>query len=261
MRKPMAVSNWKMEMTIASSLAFVRDFQLAIGDLAQAVDVVVCPPYTALYAVCRALRNSPFQVGGQNLSAAPGGAYTGEISGRLLADAGCQWVLVGHWEVRRHFAETDETARCKVQRALEAGLRPILLVGQAREERDRFCEALSAQLAQMMAGLDASQVGQMALVYEPEWTIGVAQPASPAHVAAGCRAIRQWLTDAYGEPTGQAVRVIYGGSVAPEYTQDLLKAADVDGLGATRRGRQADSFARIVRLIAAGRGVTSGVEE
>jgi triosephosphate isomerase len=256
MRSPMAVTNWKMEMTIARSLAFMRDFQLAVGDLAQVVDIVVCPPYTGLYALSRALKSSPIQLGGQDLSAAPGGAYTGQISGMLLVDAGCQWVLVGHWEVRRHLGETDETANHKVHRALEAGLRPIVLIGEAREERKRIREVLPARLLKGLAGCDAGQVRQMALVYEPEWTIGAAQPASPDHVAQGCEVIRQWLAEAYGVSTAQAVRIIYGGSVTPEFAEDLLELANVDGLGASRRGRQSESFAQIVRLIATAKGLS-----
>jgi len=251
----MAIANWKMQMTIAQSLAFVQDFQLAIGDLAEAVDIVLCPPYTALYALSQALKNSSIPLGGQNLSAARGGAYTGEISAALLADAGCQWVLVGHWEVRRHFGERDEMVNRKVHRALEASLRPIPLIGEAEDERDQFREALAARLPQVLAGCDAEQVRRMAFVYEPEWTIGVAEPAPPEHVAAGCGFIRQWLGETYGEPTAQEVRIIYGGSVAPEYARDLLEAADVDGLGATRRGRRVESFAQIVRLIAAIKGI------
>jgi len=174
MRKPMAIANWKMEMTISQSLAFVRDFQRLIGELAQAVDVILCPPYTALYPVAQALKESPIQLGAQDLSAASGGAYTGEISAALLADVSCQWVLVGHWEVRRHLGDTDEVVNHKVHRALEAGLRPILLVGEPRGERDHFREALSAQLRQVLAACEAGQVQRMAFVYEPEWSIGAA---------------------------------------------------------------------------------------
>jgi len=261
MRKPMAIANWKMEMTIAQSLAFVRDFQQAIGDLAQTVDILLCPPYTALHPVAQALKDSPIQLGAQNLSAARGGAYTGEISAALLADVGCQWVLVGHWEVRRHFGETDETANRKVHRALEAGLRPIPLIGEAQGEGDQFREALAIRLPRVLAGCDAEQVRGMAFVYEPEWTIGAAEPAPAEHVAAGCRFIRQWLRETYGEGTAQAVRIIYGGSVMPECARDLLEAADMDGLGATRKGRPVESFAQIVRLIAAAKGIVSEVKE
>jgi triosephosphate isomerase len=253
MRQPMAVTNWKMEMTIAQSVVFAHGLQVNIGDLAHLVDVVICPPYTGLYALSEALEGSPIQLGGQNLSTASGGAFTGQISGALLKDVGCRWVLVGHWEVRRHFGDTDETANRKAHRALGAGLRPILLVGEARGQRDRFAESLRAQLSRVLVGIGAAEVAQMAFVYEPEWTIGVTQSAPPEHVAAGCREIRQWLADSYGEPAAQGVRILYGGSVMPEGAEDLLEAADVDGLGATRRGRQVESFSQIIHLIARNR--------
>lgn len=138
----------------------------------------------------------------------------------------------------------------KLHRALEAGLRPILLVGELRDERHGFEQALWAQLPQVLADCDAAHVSRMALVYEPDWTIGMAQPAPPEHVATRCEAIRQLLAETYRERIAEAVPIIYGSSVIPKYAQDLLEAADVDGLGATRRGRQVETFAQIIRLIA-----------
>jgi triosephosphate isomerase len=259
MRKQLALTNWKMEMTVARSLGFVRDFQSAIGDLAQEVDIIVCPPYTALYPMAQTLRDSPIALGGQNVSTAPGGAYTGEISAALLADVGCRWAMLGHWEVRRHFGDTDETVNRKLHAAHRAGLRPILFVGEAREEQDRFREALAAQLQRVLEGCDARQIEEMVVVYEPEWTINVEEPASPQHVGAGCGFIREWLAGHYGASAAQAVRIIYGGSVTPARARDLLGAPDVDGLGAGRKGRQVEAFAEIVRLIAAAKGlVTAG---
>jgi triosephosphate isomerase len=258
-RKPLALTNWKMEMTVARSLAFVRDFQSAIGDLARKVDIIVCPPYTALYPMAQALKGSPLTLGGQDVSTAPGGAYTGEISAALLADVGCRWAMLGHWEVRRHFGDTDETVNRKLHAAHRAGLSPILFVGEAREEQDRFREALAAHLQRVLEGCDARQIEEMVVVYEPEWTINVEEPASPQHVGAGCGFIREWLARRYGTSAAQAVRIIYGGSVTPARARDLLGAPDVDGLGAGRKGRQVEAFAEIVRLIATAKGlVTAG---
>jgi len=255
MRKPLALTNWKMEMTVARSLAFVRDFQAAIGDLAREVDIILCPPYTALYPMAQTLKDSPITLGGQNVSTAPGGAYTGEISAALLADVGCRWVLLGHWEVRRHFGDTDETVNRKLHAAQKAGLNPILLVGEAGGEQDQFREALAAQLRRVLEGCDARQIEEMVVVYEPEWTINVEEPASPEHVSAGCGFIREWLAGHYGASVAQAARIIYGGSVTPAHAPALLGAPDVDGLGAGRKGRRVDSFAEIVRLIAAAKGI------
>jgi triosephosphate isomerase len=191
MRKPLALTNWKMEMTVARSLTFVRDFESAIGDLARKVDIIVCPPYTALYPMAQALKDSPLTLGGQNLSTAPGGAYTAEISAALLADVGCRWAMLGHWEVRRHFGDTDETVNRKLHAAQRAGLRPILFVGEARREQDRFREALAVQLQRVLEGCDARQIEEMVVVYEPEWTINVEEPASPQHVSGGAHYLRR----------------------------------------------------------------------
>jgi triosephosphate isomerase len=258
MRKPLALSNWKMAMTVAESQAFVHDFEAIAGDLLGRVDVVICPPFTALWSVAQALRGSPsagsgrsrIQLGGQNIAPTADLARTGEISAALLLDVGCRWVMLGHWEVRRHLGDDDATVNRKVHLALEAGLAPILLIGEAHDDDSPLPDALGRQLARMLAGCQVEQVETMAFIYEPEATIGVGAPTSPEHVATGCGFIRDWLRERWGDAVAESVRIIYGGSVAPEYAADLLACPDVDGLGATRRGRDAATFARIMRLIA-----------
>jgi triosephosphate isomerase len=254
-RKPLALANWKMAMTIAESLAFVRELRAAVGDLAQAVDIILCPPHTALYAIAQALADSPIALGAQNLCAAPGLAHTGEISAPLLANAGCEWVMLNHWEVRRSRNETDEDINRKVHAAFEAGLRPILLIGESSTERGQAREILETRLPNILTGCAETQVAQMALLYEPEWTIGVKEPAPPEYVAAGCGIIRQWLSRTYGAGCASAIRIIYGGSVTPEYAAGLLSSPQVDGAGAGRKGRNPTAFAEIVHLIAAAKGL------
>ncbi|HID89499.1 MAG TPA: triosephosphate isomerase [Anaerolineae bacterium] len=248
MRRPLALSNWKMAMTLAQARAFIRDFLSRVADLVDQVEIVICPPYTAVHAVAEALRGTGIGVGGQDLLPGPGEAHTGAISGPLLADAGATWVMVGHWEVRRRLGEDDPVVNRKVRAAFDAGLRPILLVGEPQGEifdPDR--------LATLLAGCTDEGVARMAFVYEPEGAIGRAEPVSPAHAAAGCRAIRQWIAEQFGEPTAEAVRIVYGGSVTPEHAAALLADPDVDGLGASRRGRDPAAFAEIVRQIAQSR--------
>ncbi|HHS97824.1 MAG TPA: triosephosphate isomerase [Chloroflexi bacterium] len=245
MRKPLALSNWKMAMTLAQTRAFIREFLPRVADLVERVEIVVCPPYTAIHTLAEALRGTGISVGGQDLWPGPGEAHTGAISGPLLVDAGATWVMVGHWEVRRRLGEDDPAVNRKVRAALDAGLRPILLVGEPYGEPfdpDR--------LATLLAGCSGEEITRMAFVYEPEGAIGRAEPVSPAHVAAGCRAIRRWIIQRHGEATAEAVRIIYGGSVTPEHAGALLADPDVDGLGASRRGRDPVAFAQIVRQIA-----------
>jgi len=249
-RKPFAVANWKMAMTISESLAFVHEFRVAVGDLAHAVDIVLCPPYTALHAVAQALVDTPIKLGAQNLCAAPGEAHTGEISAALLADAGCEWVLLGHWEIHRRTGETDTDINRKMHAAFQAGLRPILLVGEAATEREQAEESLTARLSHLFSGCEPGQVARMAVIYEPEWTIGAKEPAPSDYVAFGCCLIRRWIGREYGASVAEGVRIIYGGSVAPEYAEGLLASPEVDGLGASRKGRIPTAFAQIVQLIA-----------
>jgi triosephosphate isomerase len=253
-RQPMAVANWKMEMTISATLAFVRRFQARASGLLAQVQVVLCPPFTALYPLAQALGESPIELGGQSVSAAAGGAHTGEISARLVADAGGRWALLGHWELRRHLGENDAVVNHKVHRALDAGLGPILLLGEGRDVNAAGASAaLDRLLGRVLAGCAAEQVVRMVFIYEPEWTIGVAEPAPPVHVGAGCRFIRRWLADRFGGDTARAVRILYGGSVSASHARDLLAMPDVDGLGAGRKGRDPDAFYEIVRLIAEAR--------
>ena len=249
-RKPLALSNWKMAMTVAESRAFVARLLQAAGEALEQVEVVLCPPCTALYAVAEAVRGSPLSLGAQDVSAYVDSAHTGELSAALLADVGCRWALLGHWEVRRRLGEDDAHVNRKVHRALAAGLRPVISVGEARGRQSSALEDLERQLPVVLQGVTEADVGRMAFLYEPEWTIGVEKPAPVAHVEAGCGVIRAWLRAAYGEEAAVAARIIYGGSVRREEAAELLQAPDLDGLGASRRGRDPEVWAEIVRLIA-----------
>ncbi len=250
MRRPFALANWKMAMTIAEAQAYVAEFLAAAGDRLPRVEVVLCPPCTALHTLAQALRGWPAAVGAQNVSAHEAGPHTGQVPARLLADAGCDWVMLGHWEVRRELGDDDALVNRKAQRALQAGLRPVFLVGEALGRREAALDDLSQQLPALLDGLTPADVGASVFLYEPEWTVGRAEPAPRQHVEAGCRAIRAWLRLAFGPEAAEAARIIYGGSVSPEYAEGLLQAADVDGLGAGRRGLDPQAWASIVRLIA-----------
>ena len=249
-RPPFALANWKMAMTIEEGLAFLRTFLPLVEPWVGRMTIVLCPPATALAPMARALPPETVALGAQDCSAEADPAHTGQLSASLLADAGARWVLLGHWEVRRQQGDDDARVNRKLHRALEAGLRPILLVGEARDEAEEAPSALARSMARLLEGCTAEQVATMAFVYEPEWTIGVAEPAPVAHVAAGADFLRNWLAARYGEAVAQAVPVIYGGSVTPEHAQALLAVPSVDGLGAGRKGRDPHAFARIVESVA-----------
>jgi triosephosphate isomerase len=256
-RKAFALANWKMAMTISEALAFAREFRAAVGSLAQSMDIVLCPPFTALHALSQALNDTPIDLGAQNLYAASEKAHTGEISAMLLADVGCRWVMLGHWEIRRRTGESEVDFNKKMLAAFQAGLHPILLMGEETQERGEAEAALASRLPIMFADCEPTQVAQAVIVYEPEWTIGAQKPASSAYIASSCSLIRNWIAQAFGKDVAQKMRVIYGGSVAPEHVENLLASPDLDGLGAGRKGRDPVAFAQIVRLIASSKGCAS----
>ncbi len=256
-RKPLALANWKMAMTIAESVDFVRDFQRLAGDLPGRVDVIICPPFTALWPVAQALAGSGMQLGAQDVAASTEMARTGQVSAPLLADAGCGWVMLGHWEVRRYGGDDDETVNRKLHLALAAGLTPILLVGEGRDEGGSRESILERHLTRLLAGCAAEEAAKLVFIYEPEAAIGVSTPTSPEQVADGCAFIRGWLQQRWGDSVAEAVRIIYGGSVSPEHAAALLSSPDVDGLGASRRGRDPVTFVEIVRQVARAKAPTS----
>jgi triosephosphate isomerase len=249
-RRPVALTSWKMSMTIAESLAWAQEFTALAAGLLEVVDVVVSPPFTALWAVHQALQGHRIQLAAQNMAPAKDLARTGEISAVLLKDVGCDRVLLGHWEVRRHLGDDDEAVRRKVRLALEVGLAPILLIGEARDEDSRRTEALRDQLEGILGGCEAQDVETMILIYEPEASIGKTAPLPPQQAAAGCAFMRRWIAEQWGARIADRVRVMYGGSVAPEFAADLLACPEIDGLGTTRRGRDAETFADIVQQVA-----------
>ncbi len=249
MRRPLALANWKMAMTVAESLAFVRDVQATAGDALDQVDVVICPPYTALWPLSQALQGSRLQLGAQNMAPTNDPARTGEIAAPLLVDAGCRRVMLGHWEVRRHQGDDDATVNRKVRLACKNSLAPILFIGEERAPAASDPGALTQRLERLLAGCTPDDIAQMAFVYEPEAAIGVATPVTASRLAASVAAIRAWLRAGW-DAAAEATQIIYGGSVAPEHAADLLAASDLDGLGATRRGRDPVAFAEIIRRIA-----------
>lgn len=254
-RKPIAIANWKMAMTVSEGLSFVKEFRAAAGDIMQLVDIVLCPPFTSIYPLRQALTGTPVGLGAQNFWAGAGMAHTGEISAQLLGDAGCKWAMLGHWEVRRRTGETDSDINVKMQAAFETGLLPILLIGEESRSRGQAEKVLEVRLPNLFEGCDPGQIARLTVIYEPEWTIGAENPAPPDYITAVCSFIRGWLGQMFGADSAQAARLVYGGSVAPVNVCRLIKSADIDGLGAGRMGRDPVAFAEIVREIAIAKGL------
>jgi triosephosphate isomerase (TIM) len=246
-RKPLVLANWKMAMTISESRAFISRFTHLADAYLISVDVILCPPYTAIYALAQLPIHAGIALGGQDISIHEDPSHTGEISAPLLKDAGCTWVMLGHWESRRRSNEDDAVVNKKIHLAFGAGLKPVVLFGESTTDASQA--GLNSRLEVLLHGLTPEQAGEFAFVYEPESHIGGSRPVTPDHAAAGCRLIRSYITDQFGPAASQRVRIIYGGSVAPEWAQDLASSEDIDGLGAGRKGRSPEDFAEIVRLV------------
>lgn len=248
MRKPLIAGNWKMHKTVAEALAFADEIEPLLEGV-EAVEVAVCPPFTALYALGQRLKGTSIRLGAQNMHEAPQGAFTGEVSAAMLKEAGCTYVILGHSERRQYEGETDQRVNAKVKAAAAAGLRPILCVGESWQERQagRTEEVVSRQVRAALDGLPADAAAPLVIAYEPVWAIGSGQTPTPADANAVAALIRRLLDELFGGDVATDVRILYGGSVTPDNIAAFVKEPDIDGAlvgGASLTGA---SFARIVR--------------
>jgi triosephosphate isomerase len=250
MRRPIVAGNWKMHMTIAEAIDFVRAIRRGLNEI-KSVDRVLCPPFTTLAAVKDLLAATDIGLGAQNMHWEEKGAYTGEISPRMVQEV-CQYVILGHSERRAYFGETDQGVNRKIKAALAHGLRPIVCVGETEAEHDagQTQKVVSGQVRDCLAGLEAYDVTQLVLAYEPVWAIGTGKAATPAGAGAviGLN-IRGSIARLYDEDTAQAVPVQYGGSVTPDNIADFMAHPDIDGAlvgGASLK----PGFVELVRIAA-----------
>jgi triosephosphate isomerase (TIM) len=251
-RKPLIVGNWKMNKTIAESLELVSALEPLLAAHGGAVDVAVAPPATALSAVSSRLSGSVVATAAQNCHAAPSGAYTGEISVAMLADAGAQWIIVGHSERRTLFAESDEAVAGKVSVILGAGLSAIVCIGEnlAQREAGAALEVVSAQLEGSLKTLSEVHMRKVVVAYEPVWAIGTGKTATSAQAQEVHAYIRSVLERRFGAPVAQATRILYGGSVKPQNARELLLQPDIDGLLVGGASLVAVDFAEIATCAA-----------
>jgi triosephosphate isomerase len=249
MRKPIMAGNWKMYKTSAETTAFFEKFRPLAGQ-AEHREVVICPPFTDLAAAVAAAQGTRIHIGAQNIGWAKEGAFTGEISGPMIVAAGATYAIVGHSERRQYFAETDETVLKRTQAALEFGLTPIVCVGERLEERESgHTEAvLARQFQQGIAGLSEQQFARIVIAYEPVWAIGTGKTATPEIAADTHRAIRAQVRAKFGKEAGEAIRILYGGSVKPDNTRTLMAQPEIDGVLVGGASLDAVSFASIVNF-------------
>jgi triosephosphate isomerase (TIM) len=243
-RRPLVAGNWKMNGLAASAAEFGK-MTAAAGDIAGNADIMVCPPATLLKMLTAAAKGSPVAVGGQDCHAEANGAFTGDISAEMLADAGATAVIVGHSERRTIHKETDAQVRAKAVAARRAGLVAIVCIGETKAEREggQTLDVLGRQLDGSLP--DGVTGANLVVAYEPVWAIGTGLTPTIADVAQAHGFIRSRLSERYGAATAQTIRILYGGSVKASNAEELMAAADVDGALVGGASLNADEFLAI----------------
>jgi triosephosphate isomerase len=247
MRTPFIAANWKMYKTVHEAVVFIKEFRRVAKDIPD-IEIVIAPPFTALHAAAEAARSSAIGIAAQDLYWEREGAFTGEVSGQMVKEAGAEYVIIGHSERRRLFHETDETVNRKLTAALGAQLTPIVCIGETLEERDRGVThvVLDRQLRQGLEGLTADQVGSLVIAYEPVWAIGTGRNATPQQAADAHAHIRNRIRQWHGDAAAGHCHVIYGGSVKPENIQELMVLTDVDGALVGGASLEIKSFSEVL---------------
>jgi triosephosphate isomerase len=247
-RRKFVCGNWKMHKTVAEAVALVRELAAALGPGASGVQVAVAPPFTALHAAAEAARGSAVEIAAQDVFWEKQGAFTGEVSAPMLAEAGCQHGIVGHSERRQLFGETDDSVRRKAVALFAAGVRPIVCVGETLEQREagKTLEVVDRQVRHGLAGVSVEDLGRLTIAYEPVWAIGTGRTATTAQAQEVHAAIRAILRE-MGGPVADGIRIQYGGSVKPENAAELMAQPDVDGALVGGASLKAQDFVAIVK--------------
>jgi len=246
-RRPFFCGNWKLNGSIAESLALATDVRNGVATLRNA-DVVVAPSFTALHAVAKRLEDGPVGVAAQNCHFEDKGACTGEVSAPQLADAGCKYVILGHSERRQLFGELDAAVNLKARAALRAGLSPIICVGETLAERDagEAFHVVARHLDGGLAELSPKDGERLVIAYEPVWAIGTGRTATPQQAQEMHEFIRGKLAERFGD-VAQQIRIQYGGSVKPDNAALLMEQPDIDGALVGGASLKADDFLKIVK--------------
>ncbi|PYV14386.1 MAG: triose-phosphate isomerase [Acidobacteria bacterium] len=247
MRRPLIAGNWKMYKTIGEAMDFVARLKPLVAD-ASHCELVVAPPFTALAAVAATARGSNVRVSAQDVHWDAEGAHTGDVSPRMILDAGATLAIIGHSERRHDHNETDEQVNRKLRAALAAGLEPIVCVGETFEEREtgRAAAVLERQFTNGFRGLTSPDFSRIIIAYEPVWAIGTGRTATPEMAAESHAKLRSLAREGFGSENAEGLRILYGGSVKPENIRGLMAQPEIDGALVGGASLMAESFAAIV---------------
>ena len=248
MRKPIIAGNWKMNKTPDEAVQLVTELIPLVKDAK--ADVVVCPPAVCLAAVAAVIKGTNVKLGAQNVHFAPKGAFTGELSAEMLKAVGCEYVLIGHSERRQYFGETDKTVNKRTVAAVEAGLIPIICVGESKDEREGgYTDAIVAfQTLMALTGLTAAQIENVVVAYEPVWAIGTGLTATDEQANETIGVIRAAIAGKYGKKLAGKVRIQYGGSMNPGNVKGLMAQPEIDGGLIGGASLKAADFSQVVNF-------------
>ena len=246
-RKPFIAGNWKMFKTCPEAVQAASDLSQLVSGVSD-VEVMIAPTYTALAPVSEAIKGGPVKLAAQNLFWEDEGAYTGEISAKMILSAGCSHVIIGHSERRQYFGETDETVNKKIKAAVDNGLVPILCVGETEKERDedKTFSVLDKQVKKGLEGFLLSDLGSLIIAYEPVWAIGTGKTATSDQAQEVHNYIRSMIGDDFGPSLAEGMRILYGGSVKPANIKELMSMPDIDGALVGGASLDPETFSKIV---------------
>ena len=248
MRKKVIAGNWKMNMLPGEAIEMINELTPLVKDTEN--EVILCVPYTDLFYALLTAQNTNIKIGAQNMHFEETGAYTGEISGKMLKSINVEYVIIGHSERRQYFAETDETVNKKIKAAFKYGLKPIVCVGETLEQREagKAVDIITKQTELALEGLTNDQVENTIIAYEPIWAIGTGKTATSEDANNSIKEIRNKVSEIYGQETASRVIIQYGGSVKSENSKELFGMSDIDGGLVGGASLKAEEFNKIVNF-------------
>ena len=246
MRRKVIAGNWKMNMLPGEAIEMINELTPLVKDTKN--EVILCVPYTDLFYALLTAQNTNIKIGAQNMHFEETGAYTGEVSGKMLKSINVEYVIIGHSERRQYFAETDETVNKKIKAAFKYGLKPIVCVGETLEQREagKAVDVITKQTELALEGLNNEQVENTIIAYEPIWAIGTGKTATSEDANNAIKEIRNKISEIYGEETASKVIIQYGGSVKSSNAKELFNMSDIDGGLVGGASLKAEEFSKIV---------------